>query len=72
MENTLFPRCLTCKHWTQKTKYEHVNNEGFCFQLKDSNLLNIEIKTGWDGGYVEYVLTDEKFGCVEHEPKPQE
>ena len=62
------PRCKTCKHWTQRTQYEHIPNEGTCCPgVLTYEMVTIELHTGWDGGYVEKIETNEKFGCVLHE-----
>lgn len=61
-------RCKTCAHWTQRTNwdYEGAINSGKCSELRGSDQLQIELHTGWDGGYVDYVETEETFGCTEH------
>lgn len=61
-------KCLTCPHWEQKTKYENVSNTGRCKGLRASPLL--DFYSYGDGG-LDYIETDENFGCVEH-PKNQE
>ena len=64
-------RCKTCKHWAQTTdwKYNGAINEGKCDELNHSDKVTIYLQTGWDGGYVDYVETEEDFGCVKHEMK---
>lgn len=69
MEKALIPRCLTCKYWKQKTNYEHVDNTGICTGMNNDSLFDVNLHTGWDGGYVESIETDQKFGCVQHESK---
>jgi len=61
-------RCKTCKHWKQTTdwKYDNAINSGKCGELKGSDQLQIELHTGWDGGYVDYIETEETFGCTQH------
>lgn len=63
---SVMPRCLTCKHWTQNTfyYYEGDENDGFCSEL--STEIEIELKTGWEGGYVDKIETKSSFGCVLH------
>lgn len=63
---SVMPRCLTCKYWTQNTFYDYdgAENDGFCSEL--SSELEIELKTGWDGGYVDKIETKSSFGCVLH------
>jgi hypothetical protein len=64
-------RCKTCKFWTQCSnwQYEGALNTGKCNELKGSDRFEIELHTGWDGGYVDYIETREDFGCTEHKPK---
>lgn len=58
----VMPRCSTCKFWKQNTfyVYEGAENDGFCSEL------TIELKTGWDGAYVDSIETKSTFGCVFH------
>lgn len=56
-------RCLSCKFWTKKTQYDW-QTSGLCSELKGNDLITIDIKTGWDGGYVDEIETDPNFGCV--------
>jgi hypothetical protein len=62
----VMPRCSTCKFWKQNTfyDYEGAENDGFCSELGSE--LTIELKTGWDGGYVDSIETKSTFGCVLH------
>jgi hypothetical protein len=62
----VMPRCSTCKHWKQTTfyDYEGVVNDGFCNEIGSE--ITIELKTGWDGGYVDTIETKSTFGCVLH------
>ena len=62
----VLPRCSTCKHWKQNTfyDYEGAENDGFCSKIGAE--LTIELKTGWDGGYVDSIETKSTFGCVLH------
>ena len=62
----VMPRCSTCKHWKQNTfyDYEGAENDGFCSELGSE--LTIELKAGWDGGYVCSIETKSTFGCVLH------
>jgi hypothetical protein len=59
-------RCCTCKHWKQNTFYDYEGavNDGFCSEIGSE--LIIELKTGWDGGYVDSIETKSTFGCVLH------
>jgi len=54
--------CDTCKHWKPTGIYF-----GLCPVLIGE--LEIELKTGWDGGYVESIETENTFGCTLHDPK---
>jgi hypothetical protein len=60
------PRCSTCKHWKQNTFYDYevVVNYGFCSEI--GSKITIQLKTGWDGGYVDSIETKGTFGCVFH------
>jgi hypothetical protein len=62
----VMPRCSTCKHWKQNTfyDYEGAENDGFCNEIGSE--ITIELKTGWDGGYVDSIETKSTFGCVLH------
>lgn len=62
----VMPRCSTCKHWKQNTfyDYEGAENDGFCIEIGSE--ITIELKTGWDGGYVDSIETKSTFGCVLH------
>lgn len=61
---SVMPRCLSCKFWKQNTfyTYEGAVNDGFCSELGSE--LTIELKTGWDGGYVDSIETKSTFGCI--------
>jgi len=61
-------RCDMCKFWKKNVRFEWMNS-GICDQLRKSDKVMIEIKTGWDGGYVDYLETDSDFGCVLYEEK---
>jgi hypothetical protein len=61
--------CKTCKHWTQKSHYESTTNYGKCLELKHNEKVDIILQLGWDGGYVDYIETDEDFGCICHQIK---
>lgn len=49
-------RCDGCKHW-KSTLYQM----GECEKIKDK--IEIELVTGWDGGYVKIIETEADFGC---------
>ena len=58
--------CLTCKYWKKNTNYSYQNN-GKCSELQSSDKIDIELRTGYEGGYVDYIETEPDFGCVLHE-----
>lgn len=61
------PRCATCKHWEPRPD-DGVATEGVCaLGSSDAGGFNIVAPSG--GMWVrEYLLTDDTFGCTEHEP----
>ena len=59
-------RCKTCRFWQQATNYESIPNSGLCHEIYNSDQLSINLLTGWEGGYVDSVETEETFGCVLH------
>lgn len=64
-------RCKTCEHWLQNTfyTYEGCVNLGTCKELRCSDKISIELRTGWDGGYVHEIITEDNFGCTEHKER---
>ena len=48
--------CKTCSHWL-----EEEFDSGECKQIRRG--LDITVKAGWDGGYVEKVETEAYFEC---------
>ena len=48
--------CKTCSHWL-----EEEFDSGECKQIRRG--LDITVKAGWDGGYVEKVETEADFEC---------
>ena len=65
-KTAVMARCSTCKFWTKNTfyDYEEAVNSGFCSEIGFE--LDIELKTGWDGGYVKSIETQSTFGCTLH------
>lgn len=48
--------CEDCKHW------QHMFADyGKCSEI--ASKLDIELVTGWDGGYVKHIETEVEFGC---------
>ena len=74
VEKICILRCKTCEHWKPTTFYDYPGavNDGKCNELKRSMKMEIELKTGWDGGYVDYIETTSDFGCTEHKLKTNE
>lgn len=68
--------CYQCRHWApNQTVYpeeypllapENEWRDGKCRRLL--SVLSIELRTGWDGGYVRHIETPASFGCVMGEP----
>ena len=54
--------CKYCIFWSQTTHYDGPYNEGKCSVIHTK--LSITLKTGWDGGFVGYIETEEYFGCT--------
>jgi hypothetical protein len=52
--------CETCNYW-EPTVY----GLGKCSKIRDK--IDIELITGWDGGYVDYIETESDFGCNLHQ-----
>ena len=57
--------CGTCKYWTKTSNYGCVTNDGECKEIREK--ITIELCTGWDGGYVDYIETEEDFCCSLYE-----
>ena len=62
-------KCLTCEHWKPTTFYDYPGaiNDGKCTGV--GSKITITLRTGWDGGYVDYIETESDFGCTEHKQK---
>lgn len=63
--------CRDCINWKPSSSFPDCPRtlpatqgywEGKCSRIRDA--IDIEVKAGWDGGYVDYVETDANFGCV--------
>lgn len=74
-----FGLCRDCKHWkildafkeslAEFPRDKHPGDgwvDGECEELKRG--VEIYLKTGWDGGYVDKIETDANFGCRLFEP----
>lgn len=52
--------CDKCIHW-KKFAYQ----TGDCTKIREK--IDIELVTGWDGGYVKAIETEADFGCNQFE-----
>lgn len=71
--NDLQPKCRSCKHWTRSKVSDNFlpeDEEGVCTGLTNSRI-DIELKTGWEGGYIDTIETNHDFLCANFEPKPE-
>ena len=57
---SIMPRCKTCSHWKRNNNY----GDGVCSKIDEK--IYVELITGWEGGYVSYIETNEDFGCTSH------
>jgi len=57
--------CGTCKFWKKSTDFKAIVNDGICTEIERK--LTIEVTYGWDGGYVNYIETEEDFCCSLYE-----
>lgn len=62
--------CENCKHWkedahSKSLTYEGHPRTGYCGQLQYSDSVEIEVKAGWEGGYVKSIQTSGKFFCAD-------
>lgn len=55
--------CVTCQNWQADSFHtlEPAHRTGECNVLQHT--LDISLRTGWEGGYVETVETPGDFGC---------
>ena len=63
-------KCEDCKHWEPSKDNKNYLPEdyvGECDQI--GAILDIELVTGYDGGYVESIETPINFGCSAFEAK---
>ena len=61
--------CKSCYFWTPTTNYDYKDavNDGICSELNGE--IHIQIRAGWNGGYVDYIETQDTFGCILHKTK---
>uniref|UniRef100_A0A6M3LTI2 Uncharacterized protein n=1 Tax=viral metagenome TaxID=1070528 RepID=A0A6M3LTI2_9ZZZZ len=64
-------RCDTCKDWLRNTEYDHVSEYGKCYALPNDRF-EVELRTGWDGGMVDYIETQNDFFCAEYKDKEEQ
>lgn len=57
--------CGSCKYWRKFTNYDFAVNTGNCDQISEK--VTVDVKYGWEGGYVRAFETEEDFGCTLHE-----
>lgn len=67
-------RCLACQHWQGRLSEDYAPERveddwltGKCKRLQQ--VVDCEVRAGWDGGYVDYIETPANFGCNQWEPK---
>lgn len=66
--------CKDCLHWketahSKSLTYEGHPRTGICGQLQYSNKLEIYVKAGWEGGYVDEVETSGTFFCADYKER---
>ena len=54
--------CSNCKYW-KETIYDY----GICSKIGEK--LEIDLILGWDGGHVNFIETENDFGCNQFEEK---
>jgi len=62
-------KCETCKFWKEFTSLNYGGGE--CTGLLHNGKLEIELETGWSGGYVDAIFTEPDFGCTNHEVREE-
>ena len=64
-------KCSECKHWKrlpESDRYLPEDEVGECDGLLNDGI-DIELQTGWDGGYIRLIETDHDFFCANYEKK---
>ena len=64
-------KCSECKHWKRldiSDQWLPEDEAGTCDGLLNDKV-DIELKTGWDGGYIDSIETKHDFFCANHEVK---
>ena len=69
MEDAKIVRCKNCQHWTLvEVSPTWVDGKpetcGKCIELKCADRIDINLITGWDGGYIDSIITTENFFCA--------
>ena len=62
-------KCSECKHWKRliiSDRFLPENEVGLCEGLLNDGI-DIELKTGWDGGYIYSIETKHDFFCANYE-----
>ena len=68
-------RCRDCKHWTRlkdSDKFLPEDEIGECTGLMLTGDVEIEIKAGYDGGYINSIETNRDFFCKNFNKKLDE
>jgi len=60
--------CRSCKFWTRRSSDDFLKEEeyGLCEGLP-GNVMEIDLITGHDGGYIDSIETEGGFYCALHE-----
>ena len=62
-------KCGECKHWKRliiSDRFLPEDEVGLCEGLLNDKV-EIEVKAGWDGGYVDSIETKHDFFCANYE-----
>ncbi len=62
-------KCKDCRHWERLSisdQFLPEDETGECFGLL-SNGIEVELKTGMNGGYIKSIETDYDFFCANYE-----
>ena len=69
-------RCGDCEHWTPTENKTHIAPNydveeiiGECYELNCTDRVDIDIRSGWDGHYIEKITTTENFFCAAFEKR---
>lgn len=69
-------KCGDCEHWTPTENKTTISPNwdveeiiGKCYELNSTDRVEIDIRSGWDGYYVEKITTTENFFCAAFEKR---